>query len=437
MNKHDVEICDDQYPFPQRIKALLVKAGRTFAGQGPVALFQNILQYTERAYTFRRIRKSFKFTPRPTQAGINVAGYLNAETGLGESARTLIRSIKTTPIKHALINYSLKRLKERDLCYEMEFTPCNPGNINVIVINPDGLDLAFLHLGDDFFSGRYNIGYWAWELPDIPPEWKKYEESFDEFWVPSEFVRQALHKTIDKPVHVIPHSIEVKSFNHYGRGHFDCAREAFVFSFIFDYHSLFERKNPGAVVQSFKKAFQGDENAQLIVKCSDPAGFLEQHHLLLKEIGADRRIKIISRRLTRDEISSLLDISDAYVSLHRSEGFGLTMAEAMFLEKPVICTAYSGNLDFTREDNAFLVGWRKTRLEKNIGPYKEGDEWVDADIDEAAQCMRQAYHQEALRKDKALQGRQFVQSYLNPESVGRKILQRFEQINARGEEPPL
>jgi len=153
----------------------------------------------------------------------------------------------------------------------------------------------------------------------------------------------------------------------------------------------------------------------------------------LKETGADRRIKMIKRRLTRDEIYSLLDISDAYVSLHRSEGFGLTMAEAMFLGKPVICTGYSGNLDFTKENNSFLDGYRKMRLEKDIGPYRKGDEWVDADIEQAAHYMRQIYYKKNVRETAGQQGEAYVQEYLDPVSIGKMINKRFEQIRIKGE----
>jgi len=289
-----------------------------------------------------------------------VVGYLCAETGLGESARTFIKSIKTTRINHSIINYKLYWLEDNDQRFAKEFTKSNPHNVNVIVINPEGLDFVLPNLRKEFFQNRYNIGYWVWELPDIPTEWIKYEKYFDEFWVPSDFVKQAILKKISKPITIVPHSMEIKSFEKYGRDHFGLDDEAFLFSFIFDYNSLFERKNPVAAVRSFKKAFDGNEDVSLVIKCSNPKDFSAHHKLLLKEINKDKRIKIISKRLTRDEVYSLLDISDAYVSLHRSEGYGLTMVEAMSLGKPVICTNYSGNTDFTKENNSFLVNYKKT-----------------------------------------------------------------------------
>ncbi len=412
----------------KRIWTLIKKSGRVLLRQGPVLLSRKVILYVKGMHEFRRDRRDFAFTSQPTGKGINIVGYLGAETGLGESVRTLVKSVKTTNLNHALINHKLYWLKDRDKRFEKEFTRSNPYNINVIVLNPEGLELAIPVLRDEFFDNRYNIGYWVWELPDVPTEWKKYEKYFDEFWVPSEFVRQAMIKKINKPVFVIPHSIEIKPFKNYGRSRFGIKNQ-FLLSFIFDYNSLWERKNPAAVVRSFKKAFHKIENVALIIKCSDPALFRGQHNLLLREINQDERIKIISKRLTRDEIYSLLDVSDAYVSLHRSEGFGLTIAEAMFLGKPVICTNYSGNLDFTNTDNSLLVDYKKMKIIRDVGPYKKGDEWAEAEIDQAAGFMRELYEKKELRDAMGCRGKEYIHNRLNPASIGERIVERVEQIN--------
>lgn len=399
--------------------------------QGPVVLFKRISGYLKRRLELRKRKKRqcFSFSSMPTEKGINVVGSLCAEVGLGESARTLIKSIKTTGIKHSLINYKLYSLENDDKSFAGEFTENNPHNVNVIVVNPAELDLALSDLGKKLFQNRYNIGYWVWELPEIPDEWKKYEEYFDEFWVPSEFVKKALLKKIKKPVTIVPHSIEIKSVETYGRDHFGLDDKKFLFSFIFDYNSLSERKNPVAIVRAFKKAFNGNEDVSLVIKCSNPENNHAQHNLFLNEIDKDERIKIISNRLMRDEIYCLLDVSDTYVSLHRAEGFGLTMAEAMYLGKPVICTNYSGNTDFTKKDNSFLVNFTETQLNMNVGPYKKGDTWVDPDVDQAAGFMRELYDKKELRKEMGNSGKIFIHHNLNPASIGKIIEQRFEQIN--------
>jgi glycosyltransferase involved in cell wall biosynthesis len=428
-NKVPVIFITDNYVKLKRLNALAKKSGLILTKKGPVVLFKKVLSYMKGRNEFKRAQNKFTFSSQPTKKGINVVGYLCAETGLGESARSLIKSIKTARIKNSLINYQLHYLEDNDKRFEKEFTKSNPHNVNVIVINPDALDSVVPNLRKEFFDNRYNIGYWAWELSNIPTEWQKYERFFNEFWVPSEFVKQAFMKKINKPVTVIPHSIEIKSFEKYGRNHFGLDDEKFLFSFIFNYNSLFERKNPIAVVRAFKKAFNENGDVSLVIKCSNPENFSAHHNLLLKEINIDKRIKIISKRLTRDEISSLLDISDAYVSLHRSEGFGLTMAEAMFLGKPVICTNYSGNIDFTKGNNSFLVGYKKTQLKENIGPYKKGDEWAEPDIDQAAKFMSELYDKKELRNETGNIGREYIHNNLNPASIGKIIEKRFEQIN--------
>ena len=396
---------------------------------GPVVLFEKVFSYLKDQYEIRKSKNNFTFLPAPAKAGINIVGYLCAETGLGESVRTLVKSIRTTKIQHSLINYKLYCLEDNDKRFEKEFVKTNKYNVNIIVINPNDLDTVISDLGKKFFSNRYNIGYWAWELPEIPTEWKKYENCFDEFWVPSKFVKRAIIKKINRHVEVVPHSIEIKSFEKRERNHFGLDNENFLFSFIFDYNSLPERKNPTAIVRSFKKAFNENENVSLVIKCSNSKNYSAHHELLLREVGEDERIKIMNKHFTRDEIYSLLDISDAYVSLHRSEGFGLTMAEAMSLEKPVICTNYSGNIDFAKENNSFLVGYKKTLLEENIGPYKKGDEWAEPDIDEAAEFMRKIYENKELMNEIGNRGREYIHDNFSPKVIGKIIENRFEQIS--------
>jgi len=413
----------------KRLGNLAKKSGLIFMEDGPVVLFEKVFSYLKDQYEIRKSKNNFTFLPAPAKAGINIVGYLCAETGLGESVRTLVKSIRTTKIKHSLINYKLYWLEDNDKRFEKEFVKTNEYNVNIIVINPDNLDTVISYLGEKFFSNRYNIGYWAWELPEIPTEWKKYENCFDEFWVPSEFVKRAIIKKINRHVEVVPHSIEIKSFEKRERNHFGLDNENFLFSFIFDYNSLPERKNPAAIVRSFKKAFNGNKNVSLVIKCSNSKNYSAHHKLLLREVGEDERIKIMNKRFTRDEIYSLLDISDAYVSLHRSEGFGLTMAEAMSLEKPVICTNYSGNIDFAKENNSFLVGYKKTLLEENIGPYKKGDEWAEPDIDEAAEFMRKIYENKELMNEIGNRGREYIHDNFSPKIIGKIIENRFEQIS--------
>ena len=429
-NKGSVVLITHNYTRLKEINNLAKKSGLVLMKQGPVALFKKSLNYIKRRNEFKRAGEKFTFSSIPSDNGINVVGYLCAEIGLGESARTLIKSIKTTKIKHSLINYKLYGISNNDHRFKNEFTVTNPYNVNIVVVNPDILDHASFCLGKEFFKNRYNIGYWSWEFPNIPIEWKKYEKIFDEFWVPSEFVKQAVLKKINKLVTIVPHSIEVKSFEKYGRNHFGLDNERFVFSFIFDYNSLFDRKNPVAVVRAFKKAFSDNENVSLVIKCSNSEDHNANHNLLLKEIKKDKRIKIISKYLTRDEIYSMLDVSDVYVSLHRSEGFGLTMAEAMFLGKPVICTNYSGNTDFTKKDNSFLVNYKKTKLKENAGPYKKGNEWAEPDIDQAAELMCKLYDKKELRNKIGNLGKEFIHNNLNPVSIGKIINNALSKIFA-------
>ena len=108
----------------------------------------------------------------------------------------------------------------------------------------------------------------------------------------------------------------------------------------------------------------------------------------LQEAAAGANVRILDQVLSRADIDALLELSDCYVSLHRSEGFGLTIAEAMSLAKPVIATAYSGNMDFMTLSNSFPVNYRLTAIERDYGPYRQGWPWADPDLEHAAALMR-------------------------------------------------
>jgi len=427
-----MKILTDNYHRLKRFSHYAQKAGLILIRQGPGVLVQTVSNYLKIINKAGKIQKYYSFSSEPVEGGINVVGALYSGISLGESVRTLIKAIKTTNIKHSLINYKLYSLDDDDKKLEKEFYGKNPHNVNVVVIDPNSLHLAIPSLGKNFFKNRYTIGYWAWELPDLPERWKSYEKYFDEFWAPSEFVKKAIAKTINKPVTIVPHSIEINNFKKYGRDHFGLDADKFLLSYVFDYSSVSERKNPLAAVRAFREAFPGNNGVSLVIKCSNIEIYRQQHDLLLKEIHEDKRIKVIDKRLTADEIYSLFDVSDAYVSLHRAEGFGLTMAEAMLLGKPVICTNYSGNTDFTKEDNSFLVGYKIIQLEEDLGPFKKGDKWAEPDIYQAAEFMRKLYENKELRSETGNRARKFIQDNFNPALIGGIIEKRLEQINQSG-----
>lgn len=367
--------------------------------------------------------------PRPF--GINLFGFLDSESGVGEAARTLARAVKRTRILHALINSPHAPHRRKETQFSKEFAKGNPYAVNLIAIYGDMFASEWNYFGEEAFAGRYNIAYWTWELETLPPAWIPLLDRVDEVWAVSSFAAKAIEATGKKlPVTIVPHAIEVKKFS-FPRAHFGIPPDAFVFLFMFDFYSYFERKNPLAVIRAFERAFPDDKGVSLIIKCSN-SSVDKEHFEELKRAAHDPRIRIMDTYLEREEVSSLMSVCDAYISLHRSEGFGLTMAEAMALRKPVIATYYSSNTDFMNEENSFPVRYSLVPIEKDYGPYTRGNRWAEPDVAHAAEQMRTVYENPDLALRKAMFGMHTIATRFSPGAVAEIVGKRLRELQVGG-----
>lgn len=360
-------------------------------------------------------------------AGVNVAGYLTAESGVGEAARGSVAALNSLGVKTALIDFHVGTISRKQDATLKGFGSENPYPVNLVHVNADEVNNFVAHVGDDYFKEKYNIGVWMWELPEFPQQWQDRFDKFDEIWVGSNFIVTSVSKQSPVPVIRVPCVVHLPSSASYAKPHFGIPEQEFVFLFVFDFLSLFERKNPLAVVRAFKQAFRREEPVRLVLKCINgerDADNLKQ----LKESIADARITIIDDYLTKDEKNGLIRACDCYVSLHRSEGFGLTLAEAMLMEKPVIATGWSGNMDFMTINNSFPVEYELTTLTKDHGPYKQGQMWAEPKVRHAAQLMREVYDRPDKTKEKGKRAAADIRSMLSPTAVGDIIKARLGVI---------
>ncbi|MBU4369985.1 glycosyltransferase, partial [Patescibacteria group bacterium] len=216
-------------------------------------------------FPFKHFSHYFK---KPVKFGVNILGYLDAESGVGEAARTIITALQSTEIPFALNNETSSPSHRRNNEFSPFFINKNPYPINIICIYGDTFKEIVDKRGENYLKNKYNIAYWAWELSKFPENWIKHLSLVDEIWVPSNFVKDAIEKHFEKPIIVIPHSIKITS-GAFNKDHFSISQNSFVFLFIFDFYSWFERKNPLAVIQAFKNTFNKKENVELIIKCSN------------------------------------------------------------------------------------------------------------------------------------------------------------------------
>lgn len=293
---------------------------------------------------------------------------------------------------------------------------------NLIVVNASATNVILeRYISKSNLKNRKNIAYWTWESENITPEIISASNAIDEVWVPSNYNKEILSAVLDIPIHVIPliPDIELDSHNYFNKLS-EVPNDYTTFGFFFDANSFMERKNPKAVIDSFRIAFSRDDKAILVLKVFNVNRHW-QKYLELKRYADDLPILWIEDELSKGQLTSLMNNIDVYVSLHRSEAFGFTMAEAMKLEKPVIATAYSGNMDFMDRESSCLVNYKKIVTTKDYGPYLEGAIWAEPDVAHAAYFMRELHLKKDLREAIGIKAKQKVENVLSSQNIIKAI----------------
>jgi glycosyltransferase involved in cell wall biosynthesis len=287
--------------------------------------------------------------------------------------------------------------------------------------NPDHLTPLLMLMNRSRLRGKRLIGYWAWELARIPDLWISALDEVDEVWTPSDFVSDAVRRHTDKPVRTVPHPVVQGRRGSPRRAHFGLGNQ-FVVLTMFSFASSFQRKNPIAAVKAFKLAFGNAADRLLIVKVSQAHESPEEMAMLVAAIGDAPNIRIEQRMLSDDDRLDLIASADVLLSLHRSEGFGLVMAEAMAAGVAVVATNWSGNLDFMDETSALLVPFRMISVADCKGVYDEREQWADPDVAVAAAYLQAVAADPARYEDMRRAARAMVEERLGLEGFRDAVL---------------
>jgi glycosyltransferase involved in cell wall biosynthesis len=321
--------------------------------------------------------------------GVNIQGYLRGEFGLAESARMYSRALIENGFKVALNDIDLQLPHGwSDHSMDPWLVDDAPYPTNIIFVNPDFLVPALEKIGSERLQGRRLIACWFWELEIVPEQWLRAIEMVDEIMVASTFVEAAFRRVTDKPIVRIPLPLYNVPDSGLKREDFGIDPDKFVFLCTFDFQSSIARKNPFAAIQAFRLAFPPQRHdVSLLIKSSNGHRAIEQLRSLLNAASEDSRIVVHDDIIPRAHVQALQRCCDAYVSLHRAEGFGLGMAESMALGKPVIATGWSGNVDFMDAENSILVDYRLIPV--GAGEYPDSDDacWAEPDLQAAAGAM--------------------------------------------------
>ena len=330
--------------------------------------------------------------------GVNLVGYAFGELGIGEDARMAARALLATRVPMTMLNFPPGAdIPQRDRSMERHVSAQGVFGFNIFCMTALENGRYYAEQGGSQFADRYNIGYWPWELSRWPVQWQKIVELVDEVWVSTRHAFDALAPVCSKPVYVMPMAVELGEVTAFcsrklARAHFALPATARLFCFSFDLNSSIHRKNPQACVDAFlhafpKKAFP-KAKVGLVIKVFRPAKRHAAWERLKALAATDARIHIIESTLSRPDLLALYQACDCYLSLHRAEGFGRGLAEALQLGLHVIATGYSGNVDFCHAPYADLVRYKLIKVKKGQYPYGDGQVWAGADVDHAAKLMR-------------------------------------------------
>ncbi|MCQ0029454.1 glycosyltransferase [Burkholderia glumae] len=365
------------------------------------------------------------------QGGVNIIGFGRGELGIGEDVRMASRALAEVDCDQCVPHLPLPicaRQADRTLEYLEVDKPLYRTNL---IFLPHYETIRLLGATrNTILGGRYNIGCWQWELPRYPAGMEAALDVVDEIWSSTTFTADAMRGATDKPVHVMPMAVALPPLTRpYAREMFGVPRDAFAFLHILDGNSSVYRKNPLAVVRAFLQAFPRHvTGVHLVLKTMNMGASSAQWDEVLRLVHEDPRVTIISGAFERERVVGLQSVCDCFVSLHRAEGFGRNIAEAMLLGKPVIASNFSGNRDFTTDATAFMVEGELVPVADGEYSFGAGQHWWDADIEAAANCMLRCVEDVAERERRAANGKAQIIEHYAPAAVGRNYAERLRML---------
>lgn len=362
--------------------------------------------------------------------GLNVAGFLQGEYGIGDSSRAYSRLIENSGLPAVFLNITARDHRNLDPTFD-HFSRTNPYAVNLMTFSFDYARRFARDRGPRFFKDRYNIALWYWELEKFPPRWHPAFDSYDEIWTATTFCQNAFAQVSPIPVTRIGYPFFAEEVPRPDRAGFGFSPDDFLFLFNFDFHSVVHRKNPDGLIAAFARAFGRSKNGPRLILKSINAHRHPEKAAELQRLTENLNIVWLDEHLANSRMKQLFATADCYVSLHRSEGLGLGMARAMSYGKPVIATGYSGNMDFTTPANSLLVRHELVELDRDHGVYEKGNFWAEPDLAHAAECMRWVWANRAEAAQMGLRAQADLRETMNPATVLAPMRQRLGEIDVR------
>jgi hypothetical protein len=360
---------------------------------------------------------------------VNYHATFSKTSGIAEAARANFAALKDSTCILNQVNYiENKGLFIKDQNILENVIELNDIIINIFHININDISRFLLNNNIPTSPNIYNIAYWAWEFNKLPEEYIHLLPLFDEIWVPSSFCQNIFASYSFKPVIKIPHLIEAIEVEE-SKTKTDLEGK-FIFLSIFDSLSTPERKNTDGLIQCFLDTFSKNPNVILILKTVNLEKNKRLHKKLIERIKNHNSIILINENYTKKGLIQLIDSCHSYVSLHRAEGFGLTLAEAMLRKKIVIGTGYSGNLEFMNNSNSFLINYQLITKDKDLGFIKKGYQYAEPDIENSKKVLKYVYDNCQNFEDIKLNAKQTIENSFSKKNIGALMLDRLEKISS-------
>lgn len=341
-------------------------------------------------YTFVKRLREGAVAWRNVPCRVNLAGYLSVPSGMGESGRSMRSTLGSADVELSVMTLPNPLAENASIPERPEVFgwPFACADVSITVANADTVHEVGAFLPNTYWAKR-NIGYWVWETSELPSRFKDSQERFHEIWTPSRYSANALSATIERPVQVLPHTLNFAAIERAkpNRRKFKLPEQGTLYGFMFDPNSVLERKNVAGLIEAFRKAFRPEDRSYLVLKVNGKASGTYEYEMI-RAAADSSHILFAEAILSREDSFDFMKSLDVYVSLHRAEGFGLTCAEAMAMALPVVASNYSGNLEFMTGENSLLIPTIEIETGRPYGAYPAGTRWGSPCLEAAADAMR-------------------------------------------------
>lgn len=391
------------------------------------ALGKSYLAHVMRA----EIRRLALPADAPSRGPVTLAGFFRTHLGIAQAGRILAGALAAAKIDVRFFDCSDLVPHQRTESVVAAEMPTE-GTL-VFCVNPPELYKLFRHYGPAICRGKKLIGYWWWELDRLPAEWRRWAGAMHEIWVSSQFLHDIFTRELPgKVVRKIPLPIAPPSPSAMTRADFGIPAERFTVLAAFDLQSGWARKNPVGMIEAFRRAFPDPDGAQLVLKVTGAGGAPKEAERLRAMIADMPNVHLINRFLPADDLAALVGCCDALLSLHRSEGLGLFIAEAMWLGVPVVATGWSGVLEMIDDSHAMLVRFRQVPVK--VEDYfwaPRGSRWAEPDLDHAAECLKRLAIDAGLRAELGRKGLEKARRIFDPAEFCRNAREMTGLTEAR------